>query len=468
MDARHTEEARCLYEELTLNSTAIGAYAFVSEAQERKYRFEQRQSEIAAVCDPMVVRPGEGDRALLLHAPSPWHAAIHFLVNNRAWLEGRNSAGRSMSLMYRGQRESSWEIVASIDRPGVNARIESRVADTLGKLFLRIMNAPVQLMTDIIAPSVGLIHDPLNPWPSPEAECLARRTLAQHHGVKTQLLDFSVDPCVAVWFACQGAHGQPGKSASVFAIPSEVAFQVGAQMLIPHPYLRRLFRQRGVFLAPPKSIDLSALCIEVRFPPDPSFEVIRNGGAKPLLLPTDRWWGCLVEIARGIVDAGQEEQLESLPDVDPGLAHIHGFLESVVPDAAEDLTDLFMPAFMESENKLDLLVEGATELTQMLLSQTTTIRGSYAEEIRVSSSAIDCFVAGSGRNLRTLLPVMEQVSAGLPDGSVLKQAGGAMIEELQQGLRRAGLEPLDEGWRPALSRDLVERYRDPDTFGRRG
>ena len=96
-----------------------------------------------------------------------------------------------MSLAYRGQRDSSWDIVASIDRPGVDASNESRVADTLGKLFLRIMNTPVQTMTDMIAPCVGLIHDPLNPWSSPEAERLAWRTIAQHHGVKTQLLDFT-------------------------------------------------------------------------------------------------------------------------------------------------------------------------------------------------------------------------------------------------------------------------------------
>jgi hypothetical protein len=68
---------------------------------------------------------------------------------------------------------------------------------------------------------------------------------AQHYGLPTHFLDFSVDPLIATWFACHGSKEQD--LAAVCWAPfggNPFNFSV---VLAP-PWVRRVHRQKGVFL----------------------------------------------------------------------------------------------------------------------------------------------------------------------------------------------------------------------------
>src|SRR5687768_14839972 len=120
-------EARQLYEELEANSNTVGAYSFTSASEERRFRFQERLTRTNADC---IVVPDEeaGDSVsrILIQAPSPWHAVIHLLVENRGWLSGRYGLGRQMALIYRGHASTRWHMIPSLHRPGVKFEGERR------------------------------------------------------------------------------------------------------------------------------------------------------------------------------------------------------------------------------------------------------------------------------------------------------------------------------------------------------
>jgi hypothetical protein len=82
--------------------------------------------------------------------------------------------------LYRGQEDSTWHLIPKIARPNVD---ETFVAKEERLLHEFKRQGRSWLAPDILS----------NPW-----DLLA---LAQHHGLKTRLLDWSSNPLVALWFA---------------------------------------------------------------------------------------------------------------------------------------------------------------------------------------------------------------------------------------------------------------------------
>ena len=112
---------------------------------------------------------------------------------------------------------------------------------------------------------------------------------AQHHGIKTSLLDFTADPAVAVWFACQGAS--KGDIASVFALPLAMGALCDVGVFLSHPMALRPYRQHGLFIQDSLR-QLKLFLIEIRFPVDPDFH-IRRDRLPAALLPEDEWWAAV-------------------------------------------------------------------------------------------------------------------------------------------------------------------------------
>ena len=111
----------------------------------------------------------------------------------------------------------------------------------------------------------------------------------RHYGLATKLLDFTVDPGVAVLFANGTDVPQDDHKATLFILRHADAFRShGGRILLPPPFVRRLHEQRGLFLELPSSRAerrAAAASMKVDFHPDPSFAVVRRGRCVDILPP---------------------------------------------------------------------------------------------------------------------------------------------------------------------------------------
>ena len=437
-----SDEARKLYLELAEHTSMIGAYSFAKGTELGHLRLGERTSELAQIFEEVLSEPTAEDESghLLFRVPSPWHAVIHLLANNRGWLSGKNGLGRQMALLYRGQRDSTWPLTPSIYREGVNFETESRVIYAFVNLVSRFLSSQFQRATDIISPSLMMLSDRFAA-PTPKAIHVGT---AQHFGIRTPLLDFSLDPAVAVWFACKNSKGDGSETASVFALPNRIGMFAGAAILLPHPYIQRLYRQRGLFVEPVSSRGLRQLCVEVRFSPDPSFEVVRDDLERPDLLPEDEWWTMMASFARRIVDMGVDNKLMNLKD--EGHWELYSFLMDECDLSKAEEQAVLTPKFMYMEAKRDILIESTKNLLQMLLCTTTALYGN--DTPRVSSTAMRHCVAGSGTTLSAMLPLLLSRLESLPQSSVLRAVGESMIVELKNELGAQDFPVLGDGWMP--------------------
>ncbi|MBX9953250.1 MAG: FRG domain-containing protein [Candidatus Obscuribacterales bacterium] len=67
---------------------------------------------------------------------------------------------------------------------------------------------------------------------------------AQHYQIPTDLLDWTIDPYVSIWFAHQGDYAL-GTKGRVYMVNLEHEAKV--KIVLPPPFVNRLYRQRGFF-----------------------------------------------------------------------------------------------------------------------------------------------------------------------------------------------------------------------------
>jgi hypothetical protein len=134
--------------------------------------------------------------------------------------------------VFRGVDCASYKLIPKIGRTGIEPEHERRIFDH----FVREATA-----------YVGTV-------PSSDWELLA---LAQHHGLPTRLLDWTENPLVAAYFACQENESEDGAiymlqtsyvvrdySTSPFAIDQLSRYR-------PHHITKRIVAQRGLFTLHP-------------------------------------------------------------------------------------------------------------------------------------------------------------------------------------------------------------------------
>ena len=392
------------------HSSVIGAYIAFSEEEDRQFRFRARQDAIAdtfeTVGGPDTLKANEERGALTLRVPSPWHCVIHFIAHCRGWLDGR-VLGRSSSLIYRGQGDSSWPLVASLHRDETKLETER---DTI-YAFVNIVERCLRHMhfTNLFAPSLMLLTDEK----IPKGVYVAA---GQHYGVRTQLLDFSADPAVAVWFANADGVRRGSREVSVFALPTRFAVPSGAAVILPHPFVTRLYRQRGLFVETPLSpVGLRQMCVEVRFPPDPDFSVMRDGKHMDLL-ETEPFWTKCVELARDIVERGEVKELLAADN-----ATAFGML-SDFPG---------YPAVAHAQQMRAYLRYTTNELLQMLLAITVAATASGP---RVLRHAVRWLESSSRDALLGMYPLLRHELSLLSEQSALRQSGMLLLENLRSVL----------------------------------
>ena len=187
-------------------------------------------------------------------APSPWHAVFALELMQET------HPSHPVSI-FRGQRDMSWRFVPSLRRPTIDASKERRVAlafERIAREFMNWLHSPIPKMVE-----EGYLG------------------VAQHYGVATDLLDWTADPHVAVYFASKDGPAESGNSAAVYSLRFNVARMIGGRVFLPHPWADRVYLQQGMFVDINKSAEelLWAKKGVVRFIPDPRFQIYRNGEA---------------------------------------------------------------------------------------------------------------------------------------------------------------------------------------------
>lgn len=112
------------------------------------------------------------------------------------------------TLYFRGEHDCTWDLRPSVMRPSADGTFKLRTHEG-------------EMLRDLIARSPADFTG--------MTSALEQMVIAQHHGLKTRLLDVSHNPCIALFSAC-GAPGPSGESHDketagrlhVFAVPKEL------------------------------------------------------------------------------------------------------------------------------------------------------------------------------------------------------------------------------------------------------
>ena len=169
------------------------------------------------------------------------------------------------SCVFRGQGDSEWRLESGAVRRIVKEQGDAvRYVDKLHKLVA------VYQRDILINPAITRALDLDEHGRMSELELLAK---LQHFGAATALLDFTWDPLVALWFACEegdkdgkvfalntgGTDGAPRLEKSEKQKPVEEVFEQERGVVLWEPTMRgdamlRILRQRSIFVIGPPII----------------------------------------------------------------------------------------------------------------------------------------------------------------------------------------------------------------------
>jgi hypothetical protein len=431
-----------LYEDFVEHTSTIGSYDFSNGREAKTLRLYERFNEIA---DDFFLTTEELGRPIV-SVPSPWHAVFHLRRENKRNICGYSNLVNFNPFVFRGQRDSRWPIQASINRTGVDRELETTAANVFAELLRRIYI--FQHFTDIISPSLLAFSeiDPIIPAD-------VHLATAQHYGIKTELVDFTTDPSVAVWFACQAAPGEKAELAAVFATP--IHTRTDKTLLFPHPYVRRLYRQRGLFIRQGHDETgklevgdpLRQQSLEIRFAPDSSFELKRDKlGFRPklpdlhkvdwdspawtddsTLLPEDAWWNDMVTKSYEIARDGRLEELLKSADKMP--------MTDLQMDTWNFIGDLVLPQeFMRVDHKSHAVQESTHALVQMLLSLTIGAVRNIDSRAVIFPQSLKAVAKDSAPVLAAMWPLMNSFVQSRHPKNAFRMFAAAMLEALKESI----------------------------------
>lgn len=157
-----------------------------------------------------------------------------FIIAKGQYQNDKPSADRERIFLYRGQLENK-PLIPSIARnnPNVNT-----------------IETEKKMLSEFVRKSRNIIKDNFDDW-----ELLI---FAQHFGLKTRLLDWTSNPLVALWFACNNDFDNDSyfyilKDAQIFELNKEeyyTPFEIQkTQVLKPYYNNDRIIAQSGWFTA---------------------------------------------------------------------------------------------------------------------------------------------------------------------------------------------------------------------------
>lgn len=225
-------------------------------------------------------------------APSAYHAAIllqdlqQYAITATDDIEPteRENVARAATgigpLLFRGHVSNRYELTPSILRQSVDAGVMKLAA----RYFCEYFYYYNQHFSGLLLPPDVFLSG------------------AQHYQIATDLLDFSADPDVAVFFASSGHNNvADDQVARVYVVPIRLLLKRGLRVLLPPPLFSRIYLQRGVFVQTAETISDKEF-VKVEFPAKSSFKVYRGGKPVPIM-PESTW---LNEIKDWSIKVGEE------------------------------------------------------------------------------------------------------------------------------------------------------------------
>jgi hypothetical protein len=141
-----------------------------------------------------VARIANGQASGLVDVPGPYHAVAVAMSVQQKLLD------QDEHVIFRGQSNSSYPLIASIFRPGIDRAAKDRT----NRLIAWFLASTAHQFYGIFGSEMFL-------------------GAAQHYKGRTPLIDFTPDPSVAVWFASQPRTGRSEcETASVWIMRSIV------------------------------------------------------------------------------------------------------------------------------------------------------------------------------------------------------------------------------------------------------
>jgi hypothetical protein len=294
------------------------------------------ESKVRKIADD--VKP---DADGVYQASSPWEAAIFladwqvresFVTLADKLILGQTIQAPKFKWIFRGQKARYTNFEPSAWR--LDAWTRAGVPPDRGQSWLSAFCLLMKLATEVEA------NISLQAW--------LYHGAAQHYQIPTDLLDWTVDPFVAVWFAHSGMI-KKGDRGKVFCI--ELENEDRTSIILPPPFVKRLFRQRGLFhytTEPNKTTNhaLYKRALKLEFPlasswhlpnsfpyrrdnqltvPD-SFILDTREAAKRVALSADpNWFSFLDSTDQDVVRSGIENARDGLlrTELDT-LARLHG------------------------------------------------------------------------------------------------------------------------------------------------
>ena len=114
--------------------------------------------------------------------------------------EFRKVHGHDIALYFRGESSSSWDLRPSVMRDNPNGEASLRLVE--GEMLNDLMTRQPESFSQL-------------------ESAFAQWVIAQHHGLRTRLLDITRNPLVALYYACNGHQDQDGRL-HVFAVPKSL------------------------------------------------------------------------------------------------------------------------------------------------------------------------------------------------------------------------------------------------------
>jgi len=269
----------------------LGSYLYVQQfTQDQAHQFHALNETYGKIVQKEIGEYVKNFNHGEIFVPSPWHAwaLLAFLHSNFIRVDGQqwNTLDNFVVPAYRGHEDSNYQILPSLYRSN-NQETEQRYLD----IFTLIFNQP------FLWQNLGI------PLPLESA-----KAAAQHYGIHTDLLDITADPAIAVYFASHPESKNHAKTGAVLVFDLQNILSSGTKIILPPPPVDRLYKQQGAFLSfPNKDFHSIQNLIKITFPPNPDFQIIREGKHIDIL-ETDHWFERAVNKSKEWID-----QSNSLP-----------------------------------------------------------------------------------------------------------------------------------------------------------
>ena len=210
--------------------------------------------------------------------------------------------------VYRGQRKTFWGLSASLNRLHGNVR---SLAIQQSNHFAQIVSKEFHKLSTM---------DSLVDWPPVHSE--SGRATAQHFRMETTLLDWSSNYSVALDFATRRADGQ---TAAIWWFNVSDDLMPDLRIILPPPFVHRLYLQRGVFVDVPDEdaeSNIERISCKIEFPAthhEPA-GVFADGAwhILPTLEPPNRWFETLRSYCRS--ETGRAARARSISAINRYLA----------------------------------------------------------------------------------------------------------------------------------------------------